>query len=108
MTALPSFSRHLAVMAIVNRTPDSFYDSGRTFADDSAMAAVDAAVAVGAEIVDIGGGDSTLVDAVLGVPPAPPDPPPAGSSCPWRTRPEAPGSAGPGPDLCPRLRPPAR
>ena len=42
-------------MAIVNRTPDSFYDAGRTFADDSAMAAVDAAVAVGAEIVDIGG-----------------------------------------------------
>lgn len=42
-------------MAIVNRTPDSFYDSGRTFADDSAMAAVDAAVAAGAAIVDIGG-----------------------------------------------------
>jgi dihydropteroate synthase len=43
------------VMAIVNRTPDSFYDSGRTFADDSAMAAVDAAISAGAEIVDIGG-----------------------------------------------------
>ncbi len=42
-------------MAIVNRTPDSFYDSGRTFADDSAMAAVDAAISAGAEIVDIGG-----------------------------------------------------
>lgn len=43
------------VMAIVNRTPDSFYDAGRTFTDDQAMSAVDAAVASGAEIVDIGG-----------------------------------------------------
>lgn len=43
------------VMAIINRTPDSFYDAGRTFADDAALAAVDAAVAAGAEIVDIGG-----------------------------------------------------
>jgi dihydropteroate synthase len=42
-------------MAIVNRTPDSFYDAGRTFAEDRALAAVDAAVAAGAEIVDIGG-----------------------------------------------------
>lgn len=51
-----SFTREdRLVMAIVNRTPDSFYDSGRTFADDRAMAAVDLAVAVGAEIVDIGG-----------------------------------------------------
>jgi len=43
------------VMAIINRTPDSFYDAGRTFANDSALAAVDAAVDAGAEIVDIGG-----------------------------------------------------
>ncbi len=43
------------VMAIINRTPDSFYDAGRTFADDSALVAVDAAVDAGAEIVDIGG-----------------------------------------------------
>ncbi|MGB2838396.1 MAG: dihydropteroate synthase [Actinomycetes bacterium] len=43
------------IMAIVNRTPDSFYDAGRTFSDDRAMSAVDAAVAAGAEIVDIGG-----------------------------------------------------
>ena len=33
------------VMAIVNRTPDSFYDRGATFSDDAAMAAVDRAVA---------------------------------------------------------------
>jgi len=43
------------VMAIVNRTPDSFYDRGATFADAAAMAAVDRAVDEGADIVDIGG-----------------------------------------------------
>lgn len=42
-------------MAIVNRTPDSFYDRGATFSDDAALAAVDRAVAEGADIVDIGG-----------------------------------------------------
>ncbi len=44
-----------AVMAIVNRTPDSFFDNGATFTDRAALAAVDRAVAEGAEIVDIGG-----------------------------------------------------
>ncbi|MBY8854750.1 dihydropteroate synthase, partial [Saccharothrix sp. MB29] len=43
------------VMAIVNRTRDSFYDAGATFSDDAAMAAVDRVVAEGADIVDIGG-----------------------------------------------------
>jgi dihydropteroate synthase len=43
------------VMAIVNRTPDSFFDQGATFAEDAALAAVGRAVAEGAEIVDIGG-----------------------------------------------------
>ncbi len=43
------------VMAIVNRTRDSFYDRGATFSDDAAMAAVDRAVSDGADIVDIGG-----------------------------------------------------
>ncbi|MDQ3887037.1 MAG: dihydropteroate synthase [Actinomycetota bacterium] len=42
-------------MAIVNRTPDSFYDRGATFAADAAMTAVDQAVTDGADIVDIGG-----------------------------------------------------
>src|SRR5690606_2254479 len=44
------------VMAIVNRTPDSFYAAAR-FADDDAAAldAVARAVAEGAEIVDVGG-----------------------------------------------------
>ena len=43
------------VMAIVNRTPDSFYDKGATFAEHAARDAVDRAVAAGADIVDIGG-----------------------------------------------------
>jgi dihydropteroate synthase len=43
------------VMAIVNRTRDSFYDNGATFAADAALAAVERAVADGADIVDIGG-----------------------------------------------------
>ena len=54
------------VMAIVNRTPDSFYDQGATFHDDAALAAVDRAVDEGAGIVDIGGvkaGPGAEVDA---------------------------------------------
>jgi dihydropteroate synthase len=42
-------------MAIVNRTPDSFYDKGATFARDEALRRVDEVVAEGADIVDIGG-----------------------------------------------------
>ena len=45
----------MLVMAIVNRTPDSFYDKGATFADEAAMARVDAVVEQGADLVDIGG-----------------------------------------------------
>ena len=60
----------LVVMAIINRTPDSFFDRGATFADETAMAAVDTAVAAGAAIVDIGGvkagpGNSVDVDEEL-------------------------------------------
>lgn len=47
--------RERLVMAIINRTPDSFYDSGATFADDAALAAADAALEAGADILDIGG-----------------------------------------------------
>jgi dihydropteroate synthase len=43
------------VMAIVNRTPDSFYDQGATFAFELGMQAVRTAVEAGADIVDIGG-----------------------------------------------------
>ena len=54
------------VMAIINRTPDSFYDKGATFTDDAAVAAVDRAVAEGAGVIDIGGvkaGPGDHVDA---------------------------------------------
>jgi dihydropteroate synthase len=44
-----------AVMAIVNRTPDSFFDRGATFTADAALAAAERAVADGADIVDVGG-----------------------------------------------------
>ena len=49
------FSRKVAVMAIVNRTPDSFFDQGATFAFDKALGAAIAAVRDGADIVDVGG-----------------------------------------------------
>lgn len=41
------------IMAILNRTPDSFYD--RHFAEDAARAAVGRAVRDGADILDVGG-----------------------------------------------------
>ena len=43
------------MMAIVNRTPDSFYDKGATWGEDKAFDRVVRVVAEGAEIVDIGG-----------------------------------------------------
>jgi dihydropteroate synthase len=49
------FSHQVAVMAIVNRTPDSFYDQGRTFGLQQAVEAAYAAIAQGADWVDIGG-----------------------------------------------------
>lgn len=53
-------------MAIVNRTPDSFFDRGATFAADAALRAVAQAVAEGADIIDVGGvkaGPGAEVDA---------------------------------------------
>ncbi len=44
-----------AVMAILNRTPDSFFAGNRHDDLDSARRALDAAVAEGADIVDVGG-----------------------------------------------------
>ncbi|SFB90675.1 dihydropteroate synthase [Streptomyces aidingensis] len=43
------------IMAIVNRTPDSFYDQGATFRDEPALDRVEQVIAEGAAIVDIGG-----------------------------------------------------
>ncbi|MBH0025139.1 dihydropteroate synthase [Salinibacterium sp. SWN248] len=49
------FSRNVAVMAIVNRTPDSFYDAGTNYALEDAVAASLRAVEQGADWIDIGG-----------------------------------------------------
>jgi dihydropteroate synthase len=49
------FSRRVVVMGIVNRTPDSFHDQGRTFALEKATEAVRAAADAGADWIDIGG-----------------------------------------------------
>jgi dihydropteroate synthase len=59
-----------AVMAIVNRTPDSFYDGGANVALDAALRSVDQAATDGADLVDIGGvragyGDPVDVDEEL-------------------------------------------
>lgn len=49
------FDREVAVMAVINRTPDSFFDKGSTFALDKAVGAALTAVKDGADWVDIGG-----------------------------------------------------
>jgi dihydropteroate synthase len=49
------FSHEIVVMGIVNRTPDSFFDEGRTYALDRAVDAALAAAQAGAGWVDIGG-----------------------------------------------------
>ncbi|WP_194896049.1 dihydropteroate synthase [Catenulispora pinisilvae] len=52
-------------MAIVNRTPDSFYDKGATFGDAAALDRVEKALSEGADLVDIGGvkaGPGDVVD----------------------------------------------
>ncbi len=43
------------VMAIINRTPDSFYDKGLTWAEDAAFDRVAEVVDQGADLIDIGG-----------------------------------------------------
>ena len=56
----------MLVMAIVNRTRDSFYDKGATFDEERALDRVRQVVAEGADIVDIGGvkaGPGEEVDA---------------------------------------------
>ena len=42
-------------MGILNRTPDSFYDQGATFALDLTLRRAEALVAEGADILDVGG-----------------------------------------------------
>lgn len=45
----------LLIMAIINRTPDSFYDRGATYEFDAALQRIGQVIAEGAQIVDIGG-----------------------------------------------------
>src|SRR3954465_5295893 len=45
----------LALMAIINRTPDSFFDRGATYGEAEALDAVARALDEGADVVDIGG-----------------------------------------------------
>lgn len=49
------FDREIAVMAVINRTPDSFFDKGATYALDKAVEAALRAAQAGADWVDIGG-----------------------------------------------------
>ncbi|MDN4611017.1 dihydropteroate synthase [Arthrobacter sp. IIF3SC--B10] len=49
------FDRQVALMAVINRTPDSFYDGGATFGLQAAVDASLRAVDDGADWVDIGG-----------------------------------------------------
>lgn len=49
------FSTAVAVMGIVNVTPDSFYDRGATFGLDTALEHARRLIAEGADIVDVGG-----------------------------------------------------
>lgn len=62
------FDEHdFTLMAVVNRTPDSFYDRGCTYTLDAALAAADRALAEGADVIDVGGvkagpGDDVDVD----------------------------------------------
>ena len=53
------------IMAIVNRTPDSFYDRGATFTDGAAKEAAHRVVSDGADVADVGGvkaGPGEVVD----------------------------------------------
>lgn len=62
----PVSDERALIMAIVNRTPDSFYDRGANFADDAARAAVHRLVAEGADVIDVGGvkaGPGERIDA---------------------------------------------
>lgn len=52
---LPDTARRVLVMGIVNRTRDSFFDEGRTWALEAAVAAGLDAARAGADLIDVGG-----------------------------------------------------
>jgi dihydropteroate synthase len=49
------FDRSVAVVGIVNRTPDSFYDNGSTFGLDACVSAAERLIGEGADWIDVGG-----------------------------------------------------
>ncbi len=49
------FATRIAVMGIVNRTPDSFYDQGATYPLEDAVARARGLVDEGVDIIDVGG-----------------------------------------------------
>jgi dihydropteroate synthase len=51
-------ARGAALMGVLNVTPDSFYDGGRHASSSDSMAAVDALLQAGADILDVGGESS--------------------------------------------------
>lgn len=50
-----TFDRGIALMGIVNNTPDSFYDQGATFGVQRAVDRAEVLLAEGADIIDVGG-----------------------------------------------------
>src|SRR3970282_3024585 len=52
------FSRRTAIMAILNLTPDSFYDGGRRLDPGKAIADGIEMAEAGADVIDVGGGSA--------------------------------------------------
>jgi dihydropteroate synthase len=52
---VPDLTTRTLVMAILNRTPDSFFDHGATFSLDAFLQRAEQIVAEGADILDVGG-----------------------------------------------------
>ncbi|MFA5858456.1 MAG: dihydropteroate synthase [Elusimicrobiota bacterium] len=57
------FSKNIAVMGIINATPDSFYDGGKFYDTAAAVARAEQMASEGVDIIDIGG-ESTRPGAV--------------------------------------------
>ena len=53
--AVHDLATRALVMGILNRTPDSFYDAGETFALDALLRRADRLVIEGADLLDVGG-----------------------------------------------------
>jgi dihydropteroate synthase len=60
------FSKEVAVMAILNRTQDSFYDHGATFTFEAALAKVESDLESGADWIDIGAVPFSPIAASVG------------------------------------------